>query len=87
MEMDKANEEWSVLTSVSQPDEAHLIGGLLTSAGIAVKMERDVAGAIYGLTIGPLADIVILVPAGQRSAAEKVLEAIRTESPDEEGTF
>jgi hypothetical protein len=44
--MDKSNEEWVVLTSVSQPDEAHLIGGLLNSAGIAVKMERDVAGAI-----------------------------------------
>ncbi|TCL69318.1 hypothetical protein EDC14_101215 [Hydrogenispora ethanolica] len=66
-------ETWIPLTQVYNQDEAGLICGLLTTAGIPNKMERDAIGDLYGLTIGPLARIVIWVPAEHRSDAERII--------------
>ena len=80
-----AKEQWEVLTEVYNQDEMQLIGGLLNMAGIPIKIDRDATGDLYGLTIGPLARIQIMVPAHLKEAAEKVLagEIEDLESEDE----
>ena len=72
MGQDGAN-EWVVIAEVYNQDEAQLINGLLSMAEIPVKVEREPAGGIYGLTIGPLAKTQILVPGNRVTDAEKIL--------------
>lgn len=64
---------WEVLMEVYNQDEASLICGLLNMANIPVKMEHEPAGNLYGLTVGLLARIKILVPLGRVPEAEKIL--------------
>jgi hypothetical protein len=65
--------EWVNVAEVYNQDEAQLISGLLSMAEIPVKIEREPAGGLYGLTIGPLAKIQILVPINRIADAEKIL--------------
>ncbi|HBF38668.1 MAG TPA: hypothetical protein DDW50_15285 [Firmicutes bacterium] len=65
--------QWLAVAEVYNQDEAQLISGLLSMAAIPVKIERETLGNIYGLTIGPLAKIQILVPSEQIAAAQKIL--------------
>jgi hypothetical protein len=65
--------EWVEVAEVYNQDEAQLISGLLSMAGIPVKVERESAGDIYGLTIGPLAKSQILVPSDKVTDAAKIL--------------
>jgi hypothetical protein len=69
----KQNHEWEIIAEVYNQDEAQIIAGLLRTAAIPVKIDRETLGNIYGLTVGPLAKIRILVPIGQVEDAEKVL--------------
>ncbi|MGE5582059.1 MAG: putative signal transducing protein [Bacillota bacterium] len=72
--MDQNHEtNWVEATAVYNQDEAQLITGLLTMAGIPVRVERESAGDIYGLTIGPLAKVSLLVPADRLEDAGKIL--------------
>jgi hypothetical protein len=71
--------EWVLLEEVYNPDEAQLITGLLNMANIPVKIERDAAGELYGLTIGPLAQIRIMVPGVQLLDARQILAGEITE--------
>ena len=66
--------QWVVLTEIFHPDEAQLVSGLLSMAGIPVKVERESAGDLFGLTVGPLARIAILVPRERLPEAERVLD-------------
>jgi hypothetical protein len=65
--------EWVIVAEVYNQDEAQLVSGLLSMAAISVKIEREPAGSIYGLTIGPLAKIQILVPKERITEAGKIL--------------
>jgi hypothetical protein len=65
--------KWVTVAEVYNQDEAQLINGLLSMAEIPVKVEREPAGGLYGLTIGPLAKIQILVPIDRIADAEKIL--------------
>ncbi len=65
--------KWVSVAEVYNPDEAQLIQGLLNMAGIPVKIERESAGELYGLTIGPLAKTELLVPHDRVAEAEKIL--------------
>lgn len=75
--------QWELLTEVYQPDEAQLIGGLLNMAGIPVKIDREAIGEIYGLTVGPLAKIMIRVPGERRAEAEQLLNQSVTGDGDD----
>ncbi len=65
---------WVSVSELYDPEEAYLVIGLLEAAGIPVKVDRESAGELFGLTVGPLARIVILVPNEQRTKAETLLE-------------
>jgi hypothetical protein len=76
---------WVVVAEVYNQDEAQLINGLFLMAAIPVKLERESAGDIYGLTIGPLAKMQILVPQDRVEDAEKILAGQVEETKDDEG--
>lgn len=72
--MDPNSINWVSVSELYDPEEAYLVIGLLEAAGIPVKVDRESAGELFGLTVGPLARIVILVPSERKLDAEQLLE-------------
>jgi len=68
------NINWVSVAELYDPEEAYLVIGLLEAAGIPVKVDREAAGELFGLTVGPLARILIFVPNEQKEKAETLLE-------------
>ncbi|NLW48666.1 MAG: DUF2007 domain-containing protein [Firmicutes bacterium] len=75
---------WVTISEFYDPEEAYLVIGLLEASEIPVKVERETAGRLFGLTVGPLAKITILVPREKRAEVEKILEDVlnEPESPE-----
>jgi len=63
----------AVVTEVYNLDEAQLVSGLIMMAGIPVKLEHEAAGELFGLSVGPLARIKIIVPADKLEDAQAIL--------------
>lgn len=78
--MDSNCINWVSVSELYDPEEAYLVIGLLEAAGIPVKVDRESAGEIFGLTVGPLARITILVPNEHKPEAERLLEGDLNES-------
>ncbi|MCC7359468.1 MAG: DUF2007 domain-containing protein [Anaerolineales bacterium] len=57
--------------------QAAIIQELLASAGIPAQTSQEGAGAVYGLTVGPLGQVDILVPERYAAAAEQLLAAMQ----------
>lgn len=68
------NINWVNVSELYDTEEAYLVIGLLEAAGIPVKVDRESSGELFGLTVGPLARIVISVPNEKKVEAEKLLE-------------
>lgn len=68
------NAEFILLESVTGSMQAEIIRSLLESRGISVMMSQESAGAIFGLGVGPTAEVDILVPSSQHKQAIQVLE-------------
>lgn len=56
----------------SEPIEASVVKGILDSAGLDARI-RDMTVTPYPLTIGPLSEKRIVVPAGQAQEAQTIL--------------
>ncbi len=54
---------------------AHVIRGLLESAGIPVQLRYEAAGRVYGAAFGPLGEVEIWVPREALGRARELLEA------------
>ena len=59
------------------PGQADIIKSALVAAGIPAETSREGAGAAYGLTVGPLGMVDILVPEAYAAQAAELLAAIR----------
>ena len=57
--------------------QAAIIQNLLASAGIPATTSQEGAGAAYGLTVGPLGLVDILVPEARAAEAEALLAAMQ----------
>jgi hypothetical protein len=68
------NIEIVVIASISDSLEAEIIKSLLQSQDIDVWLSREAASTAIGLTVGPLAQVDILVPQSQAEAARKILD-------------
>jgi hypothetical protein len=55
---------------------AEIIKLLLESVEIPVRLSQESAGIVYGLTVGPLGEVTILVPAEKQQEASAVLQAM-----------
>lgn len=65
---------WVKITTVQGELQAELMRGLLEAQGISVQLVQEGLARVYGLGVGPLAEVEIMVPAEQRSDALDVLE-------------
>jgi ribonuclease BN (tRNA processing enzyme) len=71
------SEKWRQLTVKTDSVTASIVAGRLEEEGIPVYLKKDeAAGSIYGLTVGPLANIRVLVPPAKLEQARRLLEEI-----------
>lgn len=70
--------------SVSGKLEAEILRGLLEASGISVWLVHEAAATIYGLGVGPLAIVDLMVPADQAEHAAEILERYRSGIADED---
>jgi hypothetical protein len=79
--------EYVQLVTVSGKLEAEIIHGMLQAYGIDAVMSHEAAASIYGLGIGPTAEVDILVPENRLDDAKQLLDdyqhgRIETEDSD-----
>ena len=65
-----------VVYTTSGPGEATIIQSVLEAAGIPCKLSREGAGAAYGITVGPMGVVDVLVAEDQAEAARALLDAM-----------
>lgn len=66
--------KWASLMRVAGDLQAEIFGGLLEAQGIPVLLSQEGAGKVYGLSVGPLGEVEILVPSNQLESAQKVMQ-------------
>lgn len=75
--------DWKIISKSTDAIVAALLEGRLKSEGIPVVLKtKEAAGSLYGLTTGPLAEIIILVPADRAAEALELLEQIESGPSD-----
>jgi hypothetical protein len=67
-------EKYELLVTVSGKMEAEIIHGMLQAYGIDSMLSQEAAASIYGLGIGPVADVDILVPENQLEESRQLLD-------------
>lgn len=77
-------DKYVLLDTVSGKLEAEIIHGMFQAYGIDAMMSHEAAATIYGLGIGPTADVDLLVPESQLEEARKLLEDYRHGRLDEQ---
>jgi len=65
--------QWQVIYEVADPINAEIVRGFLESQNIQVHLSREGAGRAYGLTIGPLGIVQILVPTQDVERAKQLI--------------
>ncbi len=63
-----------LLVTVSGKLEAEIIHGMLEAYGVDAEMSHEAAASIYGLSVGPVAEVDILVPEDQIGEARRLLD-------------
>ena len=63
--------KWEVVTTVSGSLQADIIRTLLESRDIEVFLNQEGAGRVYGINVGPLGEVQILVPESQSQEAQQ----------------
>ena len=72
--------DWVVVAYASDRLEAEIVAGLLRSFEVPVFIQQEAVGRIFGLTLGTLGMIKILVPAQFEAVAFTLLD--EEEQPD-----
>ena len=66
--------KWELVTEVSGELQADLLRNLLEAQGLQVFLNQEGAGKAYGLTVGPLGQVQVLVPEHQSQQARQIVE-------------
>ncbi len=74
--MSEAN--WEVVYETSGSLLAEILRGLLEAQEISVVLSQEGAGRVYGLTVGTLGRVQILVTASDVERAQHILEEYET---------
>ncbi|NOZ29714.1 MAG: DUF2007 domain-containing protein [Chloroflexi bacterium] len=61
--------------------EAQVVKGRLESEGIPVMLRYEAAGPVFGLAVGALAEVRVLVPALLAEQARRILDEAEDEQP------
>jgi hypothetical protein len=68
------DENWEIVDEVSGELQAELLRGLLEAQGIEVVLNQEGAGRAYGLNIGTLGQVQIMVPSHAAEEARQILD-------------
>lgn len=68
-------EKWEVVEMVQGQLQAEILRGLLEAQGLQVWLNQEGAGAAYGISVGPLGTVEVLVPTSSLEQARQVLDA------------
>lgn len=84
-----SEQNWEVIEKVSGELQGELLRGLFEAQGIPVTLNQEGAGRAYGIGVGALGLVQILVPSNYAAEARQVLEQYYAgdfeadEAPDE----
>lgn len=67
-------DKWELITTVSGELQADLLRNLLEVEGIKVFLNQEGAGRAYGLTMGPMGEVQVLVPEHQSELARQIVD-------------
>jgi hypothetical protein len=67
-----------VVETTSGIIEAEILRGLLEAQGITVWLSQESAGRAIGLSVGPLGQVDLMVPADQVAEAKRILDDYHT---------
>jgi len=68
------DENWEIIDEVYGELQAEMLRGLLEAQGIQVVLNQEGAGRAYGINVGPLGMVQIMVPSHAAIEGRKVLE-------------
>ena len=68
-----ADQNWVTLITVQGELQAELMRGLLQAQGIPIELSEEGVARVYGLNVGPLASVDLLVPQDKLSEAKQVI--------------
>ena len=71
-----SNPEYVEIYTANGQLEADMIRLMLEAAGLHVLTRGESAGAVYGLTVGRLGEVLVLVPETEVQAANDLLDAM-----------
>jgi hypothetical protein len=69
-----SEERWEVIVEVAGQLQAEIMRGMLEAQGIKVWISQEGAGRAYGLNVGRLGRVQILVPVGEVDQAKALLD-------------
>jgi hypothetical protein len=69
-----SEDKWELVIEVSGEFQANLLRNLLEAQGIKVFLNQEGAGKAYGLTVGPLGQVQVLVPEHQSQEARQIAD-------------
>lgn len=69
-----SEDKWELVIEVSGEFQANMLRNLLEAQGIKVFLNQEGAGKAYGLTVGPLGQVQVLVPEHQSQEARQIVD-------------
>jgi hypothetical protein len=70
---------------VSGRTDAEILESYLRAQGVRCELSGEAAGWVHGLTVGPIAEVEILVPSHQRKKAADLIRLFRGTGPRRKG--
>ncbi len=74
--------KWMVVLSTDNPMEAHVVAGRLRSQNIETWIHQEPSGSAFGITVGALGEVRVLVHQHDYEAARAIIET-EPVGPDE----
>jgi hypothetical protein len=77
---------WKPVTTVQGELQAEVVRGLLEAQGIPVFLSQEGVARAYGLGVGPLSEVEIMVPENFEVAAQDVIQRYKAGEFEELGS-
>ncbi|MCK4726236.1 MAG: DUF2007 domain-containing protein [Anaerolineales bacterium] len=69
-----ADSKWEKVTVATGELQAEIIRGMLEAKDIEVLLFQEGAGKVFSVSVGPLAEVEILVPADKKDEATRIID-------------
>lgn len=69
-----ADKKWEKVTVVTGELQAEIIRGMLEAQEIEVLLFQEGAGKVFSLSVGPLGEVEVMVPADKKDEASQIID-------------